>query len=98
MSKAGQMAQNEGEKDDLKADAIREVLKNPKGAPYMALLRNLRNILLYAPKRRVLEALDKALEYSVMNIPKLEGNCAILIDHSCSVREMIINDLLMKRL
>ena len=155
MSKAGQMAQNEGEKDDLKADAIREVLKNPKGAPYMALLRNLRNILLYAPdsveevcrqltikekvlkskqlpfrfasayievenmsfskstterggiisfekdvqgrnyrnsaefetkKRRVLEALDKALEYSVMNIPKLEGNCAILIDHSGSVR------------
>lgn len=155
MSKAGQMAQNEGEKDDLKADAIREVLKNPKGAPYMALLRNLRNILLYAPdsveevcrqltikekvlkskqlpfrfasayaevenmrfsksmtesegvisfekdvqgrnyknsaefetkKRKVLEALDKALKYSVMNIPKLEGNCAILIDHSGSVR------------
>ena len=49
MSKAGQTAQSEEDKEELKADAINEVLANPQGAPYMSLLRNLRNILLYAP-------------------------------------------------
>lgn len=35
---------------------------------------------------QILAALEKALEYSVMNIPELEGNVAVLIDHSGSVR------------
>lgn len=35
---------------------------------------------------KVLKALEKALEYSVLNIPKLSGNTAVLIDHSGSVR------------
>lgn len=35
---------------------------------------------------KVLNALEKALEYSVLNIPKLSGNTAVLIDHSGSVR------------
>lgn len=154
MSKAGQTAQSEEDKEELKADAINEVLANPQGAPYMSLLRNLRNILLYAPdsveevcrqltikekvlrskqlpfrfatayseveaipynketakgtviqfeddkrnrrykssvefedkKQMLLEALEEALLYSVQNISELEGNCAILIDHSGSVR------------
>lgn len=35
---------------------------------------------------KVLKALETALEYSVENIPALEGKTAILIDHSGSVR------------
>lgn len=34
----------------------------------------------------VLNALEVALQYSVKNIPSLEGNTAVLIDHSGSVR------------
>lgn len=37
-------------------------------------------------KNKLLNALEKALEYSVENIPALEGNTAVLIDHSGSVR------------
>lgn len=39
-----------------------------------------------AKKEQILDAIEKALEYSVMNIPELEGNVAILSDHSGSVR------------
>jgi methionine synthase II (cobalamin-independent) len=35
---------------------------------------------------KVLKALETALEYSVENIPALEGKTAVLIDHSSSVR------------
>lgn len=35
---------------------------------------------------KVLKALETALEYSVENIPALEGNTAVLVDHSGSVR------------
>lgn len=38
------------------------------------------------PITKVLSALEKAIEYSVKNISKLEGNTAILVDHSGSVR------------
>ena len=38
-------------------------------------------------KTKVLAALETALRYSIENIPKLEGNTAILIDHSGSVRD-----------
>ena len=133
---------------DLKGDIFREQLK--QGMPVFALLRNLRNILQYAPdqvdaaveqltvkekilkskllpfrfvsaytevekydvpkpatevvfekdaqaqnmtgerldelKQKLLSAIETALAYSVENIPRLDGNTAILIDHSGSVR------------
>lgn len=37
-------------------------------------------------KNQILKALETALEYSIENIPELEGNTAILVDHSGSVR------------
>jgi 60 kDa SS-A/Ro ribonucleoprotein len=138
------------EKNEAKRKAITEVLDNVKGMPIMNLIRNLRNIILYAPnkvddacsqlrirenilnsrllpfrfataygeiermaydddetkiafesdvnakmftevefsecRRKVLDALEDALQYSVENIPELEGNVAVLIDHSGSVR------------
>ena len=128
------------------------VLDNPSGMPMMNLLRNLRNIIIYAPdkvdeackqltnkdkvlnsrllpfrfatayaeiekmtytseepttsiafesdksdvkvsrqefiklKKKVLDAIEDAIQISCLNIPELEGNTAILIDHSGSVR------------
>ena len=154
MTKAGQMTKDasEEEKMDAKRDAITSVIENINGMPIMNLLRNLRNIILYAPdkvdeacaqlriekkiinsrllpfrfataygeieklnyeekdastsiafesdkkvksqtrstfdknKEKILDAIEDALQYSVKNIPELEGNVAILIDHSGSVR------------
>ena len=154
MTKAGQLTKNatEDEKKEAKHEAISDVLGNVKGMPIMNLIRNLRNIILYAPdkvedacaqlrikdkilksrllpfrfatayaeaekkprdkpdtdtaiafesdkakneltkaqfnslKRSVLNALEDAIQYSVGNIPELEGNVAILVDHSGSCR------------
>lgn len=154
MTKAGQATKTATaeEKEEAKHDAIAEVLDNVKGMPIMNLIRNLRNIILYAPdkvddacaqlriedkilksrllpfrfatayaeiekmvydaprsvteiafesdktkyqmsrsefdrlKQSVLDALEDAIQYSVKNIPELEGNVAILIDHSGSCR------------
>ena len=154
MTKAGQLTKGatEDEKKEAKHEAISEVLGNIKGMPIMNLIRNLRNIILYAPdkvedacaqlrikdkilksrllpfrfatayaeiekmswnkpntdtaitfesdkaeeeltmiqfhslKRSVLDALEDAIQYSVENIPELEGNVAILVDHSGSCR------------
>ena len=154
MTKAGQLTKGatEDEKKEAKHEAISEVLDNVKGMPIMNLIRNLRNIILYAPdkvedacaqlrikdkilnsrllpfrfatayaeiekmvwgkpntdtsiafesdkaegeltkaqfdslKRSVLDALEDAIQYSVENIPELEGNVAILVDHSGSCR------------
>ena len=154
MTKAGQLTKNatEDEKKEAKHEAISEILGNVKGMPIMNLIRNLRNIILYAPdkvedacaqlrvkdkilksrllpfrfatayaevekmiwgksntdtaiafesdkakdeltkaqfdnlKRSVLDALEDAIQYSVENIPELEGNAAILVDHSGSCR------------
>ena len=152
MSKAGKIAKTEKEKVEAKAEAISTVLDNPSGMPMMNLLRNLRNIILYAPdkvddaceqltikdkvlnsrllpfrfatayaeiekmtytseepttsiafesdksdvkvsrqefiklKKKVLDAIEDAIQISCLNIPELEGNTAILIDHSGSVR------------
>lgn len=155
MTKAGKETKDSTieEKNAAKAEAISEVLDNVKGMPIMNLIRNLRNIILYAPnkiddacaqlriekkilnsrllpfrfatayseiekiaydeskkvdtditfesdiktneltkerfdecKGKVLDALEDALQYSVNNIPELEGNVAVLIDHSGSVR------------
>ena len=154
MTKAGQLTKNatEDEKKEAKHEAISDILGNVKGMPIMNLIRNLRNIILYAPdkvedacaqlrikdkilksrllpfrfatayaevekmtldkpdtdtaiafesdkakneltkaqfnslKRSVLDALEDAIQYSVGNIPELEGNVAILVDHSGSCR------------
>ena len=154
MTKAGQLTKNatEDEKSKAKHEAISGILDNVKGMPIMNLIRNLRNIILYAPdkvedacaqlrikdkilksrllpfrfatayaeiekmswnkpntdtaitfesdkaeeeltmiqfhslKRSVLDALEDAIQYSVENIPELEGNVAILVDHSGSCR------------
>ena len=154
MTKAGQLTKNatEDEKERAKHEVISGILDNVKGMPIMNLIRNLRNIILYAPdkvedacaqlrikdkilksrllpfrfatayaeiekmtwdkpntdtaitfesdkaeeeltkaqfdslKRSVLDALEDAIQYSVGNIPELEGNVAILVDHSGSCR------------
>ena len=154
MTKAGQLTKDatEDEKSKAKHEAISGILDNVKGMPIMNLIRNLRNIILYAPdkvedacaqlrikdkilksrllpfrfatayaeiekmtwgnpnadtaiafesdkaeceltkaqfnslKRSVLDALEDAIQYSVGNIPELEGNVAILVDHSGSCR------------
>ena len=155
MAATGQNASNEQELVLAKHDAIKAVLE--KGMPIMNLLRNLRNIMLYAPdlvneaikqlidhdkvvnsrllpfrfmsaydavnklelfdyangdetdtkikfesdeakfsnmtasklsdlKSKVSKALEKAMSIACENVPDLEGNCAVLIDHSGSVR------------
>lgn len=158
MTKAGQITKtaSEEEKVEAKREAISSVLDNVKGMPIMNLLRNLRNIILYAPdkvddacaqlriqnkivnsrllpfrfatayeeiekmtysaselkegasdkitfesdvktqvvdratfnslKAKVLDAIEAALELSCLNIPKLEGKTAILVDDSGSMR------------
>ena len=154
MTKAGQKTVGKAveEKQEAKKEAIETVLSNVKGMPVMNLLRNLRNIIMYAPdsvkeaclqlrnedkilksrllpfrfatayeeiekmtysdkkedtsiafesdykntkgssiqfhylKEQVLDAIEDALQISCKNIPELEGNTAILIDHSGSVR------------
>lgn len=156
MTKAGQATKDatQEEKLDAKREAITAVLDNVKGMPVMNLLRNLRNILLYAPnkvndaceqltiekkilnsrllpfrfatayseiekvmyadtktkptssivfeseetkqqvteskfnelKKNLLDAIEGAIEIACQNIPELEGNCAILVDDSGSMR------------
>jgi len=150
MAETGKNASNEQELVLAKHDAIKSVLDS--GMPIMNLLRNLRNIMLYAPdlideaikqltnhdkivnskllpfrfmsaydavndvsienydsdnkseiqfeseipsmdanrlesiKAKVTKALEDAMSIACENVPDLEGNCAILIDHSGSVR------------
>ena len=150
MAETGKNASNEQELVLAKHDAIKSVLE--KGMPIMNLLRNLRNIMLYAPdmvdeaikqltnhdkivnskllpfrfmsaydavnavtvenygydneseiqfeseipsmdadrlesiKVKVTKALEDAMSIACENVPDLDGNCAILIDHSGSVR------------
>ena len=156
MTKAGQVTKGatQEEKDEAKREAITAVLDNVKGMPVMNLLRNLRNILLYAPdkvadaceqlqiekkilnsrllpfrfatayaeiekmryedtkskvssdivfeseasktkvseaefeklRQNLLDAIEGAIEIACQNIPELEGNVAILCDHSGSCR------------
>ena len=156
MTKAGQATKDatQEEKDEAKREAITAVLDNVKGMPVMNLLRNLRNILLYAPdkvndaceqltiekkilnsrllpfrfatayaeiekvmyadtktkptssivfeseetkqqvnessfnelKQNLLDAIEGAIEIACQNIPELEGNVALLIDDSGSMR------------
>ena len=48
LTKAGQKAEGEEDKMNLKADAWKELIESRK-LPYFALLRNLRNIIEQAP-------------------------------------------------
>lgn len=156
MTKAGQLTKNASQEDknNAKKEAIESVIGNINGMPIMNLIRNLRNILLYAPnkvedacnqlhikeniinsrllpfrfatayseiekvtykddkiqnntkipfeddilkwniseekfyvlKQNILNALEDAIEISCQNIPELEGNTAILVDDSGSMR------------
>lgn len=135
LTKAGQEAKTEKEKEELKAEAWEELLTKKK-LGYLAALRNCRNIIeqspdsipklvslltdkeqveksmvlpfqfataykevekLSSPKpkinfesdgktpRKVLEAIEKAVELSIENIPKLPGKTVILTDNSGSM-------------
>ncbi len=141
MSEAGQITKSLSvtEIKKAKGEAIRAILTNMKGMPVMNLIRNLRNILFYAPdmvgeaamqltiedkirnsrllpfrfatayskvemaqyenkkdkssevifnknKKILLDALETAIQIACQNIPKLNGSCAILVDHSGSCR------------
>lgn len=49
-------------------------------------IQNMNNRKLDSMKSKVLKALEDAMAVACENVPDLEGNCAILIDHSGSVR------------
>ena len=117
-TKSGQIAETEEEKADLKNQNWRTLLEGNK-LGYMALLRNLRNIITQAPDcielacerliseeaikkslvlpfrfsvamdqisdRRVIEALNKAIEISLNNVPRFDGKTLIALDDSGSM-------------
>lgn len=149
MTKAGENTKDlsETERKKAKREAIVSVIGNINGMPIMNLLRNLRNIIIYASdktdevcnhlrnekkilnsrllpfrfatayeqiekisydatvstkiifesdttsevqfndnKKKILDALEDAIQISCQNIPELEGKVAVLIDHSGSCR------------
>jgi len=134
LTRAGQAAENEENKADLKAEAWKDLLESKK-IGYFALLRNLRNILKDAPDlvdtacellvdekaitkslvmpfrfqtaheeiekingaaaRKVLSAIEKAIDVSCRNVPDLGGNTCIIMDCSGSMcgRPMAIGSL-----
>lgn len=49
-------------------------------------IQNMNRCKLDSMKSKVLKALEDAMDVACENVPDLEGNCAILIDHSGSVR------------
>lgn len=125
LSKAGQTAENEEDKEGLKKEVwIKLIRENKLG--YFALLRNLRNIIEQAPEvltealeqlvndevikkslvlpfrfmtayeeiqklnngkivRDVLVALNKAVDISVANVPKFDGDTLVVLDESGSM-------------
>lgn len=125
LTKAGQNAEDEDSKADLKKEAWTKLVKEKK-IGYFALLRNLRNIIEQAPEvvgeslellidpvrikkslvlpfrfttayeeieklsngkvvRDVLIALNKAVDISIANVPKFEGNTLVVLDVSGSM-------------
>lgn len=125
LSKAGQIAEDEEEKKELKKDAWLSLLTENK-IGYFALLRNLRNIIVQAPEaipmlikqltnekaiknslvlpfrfitayeevekigstpdiRKVLVAIEKALDISCSNVPVFDGNTLVVLDVSGSM-------------
>jgi hypothetical protein len=129
LTKAGQEAETEEEKDELKKDVWVDLVRTKK-IPYFALLRNLRNIIQDAPEvlnealetltnealikkslvlpfrfitayteivkltqesgkdvRAVLVALNKAIDISLNNVPKFDGDTLVVLDVSQSMRD-----------
>jgi hypothetical protein len=125
LSQAGQVAENEEDLSQLKADAWTDLITSRK-IGYFALLRNLRNILNQAPNavpaacellvdekmigksrvlpfrfatayeeiskmgsskgvRDVLVAINQALEVSMCNVPKFDGDTLVVMDVSGSM-------------
>jgi hypothetical protein len=125
LTKAGQTAENEDHKDELKKEAWTKLI-NEKKIGYFALLRNLRNIIEQAPEvlpnalellttealikkslvlpfrfttafeeiqklnngpqvRLALVALNKAVDISVSNVPKFDGDTLVVLDGSGSM-------------
>jgi hypothetical protein len=124
LTKAGQSANSDAEKEQMKAKAWAELIKEGK-LGYFALLRNLRNINSQAPElmkevtkmlrdparirksmvlpfryltamdalqaddtrvnRKLLKALNEAMEIALSNVPKFEGNTLVVLDDSGSM-------------
>ena len=122
LTQAGQKAESEEEKTELKNEAWGSLLKEGK-LGYFALLRNLRNILKQSPEnvalaceqlvnekaikrslvlpfrfmtaldelkhesnsREVIQAISRALEISVSNVPKFDGKTLVVLDESGSM-------------
>lgn len=125
MTQAGQQAETEEQKTEMKANQWRSLLKEKK-LKYMALLRNIRNILEQAPDmvdelceqliheenikkslvfpfrfvtafdvisqgnlpgaRKVVQALSKAVDLSLSNVPKFQGDTLVVLDVSGSMQ------------
>jgi hypothetical protein len=128
LSKAGQDAENDDEKADLKGKAWASMILEKK-LGYMALLKNLRNIIEDAPDvvndaiesltnenfikssrvlpfrfvtayneivkmaqggkdvRNVLMGLNKAIDISLSNVPKFDGDTLVVLDVSMSMTQ-----------
>ena len=122
LTKAGQDAETEEDKAELKGKAWKDLVLEKK-IGYFALLRNLRNILQQAPEvvdaacemlvdeklikkslvlpfrfttamdelgavsgsRKIVQAINNAVEISLNNVPKFEGRTLIALDHSGSM-------------
>lgn len=125
LTKAGQTATSEDEKEQFKKDVWAKLVREKK-IGYFALLRNLRNIIEQAPEvinealetltteavikkslvlpfrfttafdeiaklnngkivRDVLVALNKAVDISVSNVPKFDGDTLVVLDESGSM-------------
>ncbi len=124
LTQAGQNAESEDEKADLKKDAWVSLITEKK-IKYLALLRNLRNIIEQAPEvvdaacdmltdkeavknslvfpfqymsayeqvemlnssvaRKVLKALNVAIDISCSNVPKFDGETLVVLDVSSSM-------------
>lgn len=125
LSNAGQKAENNKQKEELKAEAWRELVMSKQIAD-LALIRNLRNIMTQAPDcvdaacellrdekriknsltmpfqyvtaidevnkvggthaRKIVAALEDAIEISCANVPKMPGKTCVIYDRSGSMR------------
>lgn len=124
LTQAGQKAENDEQKDDLKGQAWKDLISEKK-LGYFALLRNLRNIVEQAPEvldealtqlvdrkaikkslvlpfrflsaldalqsvqhqylRKIIVAVNEAVEISLDNVPKLKGRTLVVLDRSGSM-------------
>jgi hypothetical protein len=125
LTQAGQKAESEEEKEELKKDAWTELIKEKK-IGYFALVKNLRNIIEQAPEiipdacemlidenlirkslvlpfrfstaitevekisgpeaKKVIRALNTAIDISTANVPKFDGETLVVLDSSGSMK------------